>query len=163
MPNWHYEFWAKNRKMAFSISKESSFLISNPNGLQITMLLTFEIFGRARNHGKKFLKLFQTSFSGIVHSALTGQIKSIVGLPIQGNFGISELPQTRFPVYLPRSSDNNGQCHGTLPQIKTLAPSHCILRPFGFLLYRRIHSKKFSATSGDQLEHNGGQGASGSD
>ena len=34
----------------------------------ITMLLTFEIFGRARNHGKKFLKLCQTSFSGIVHN-----------------------------------------------------------------------------------------------
>ena len=31
------------------------------------MILTFEIFGRARNHGKKFLKLCQTSFSGIVH------------------------------------------------------------------------------------------------
>ena len=35
----------------------------------MTMLLTFEIFGRARrNHRKKFLKLCQTSFSGIVHS-----------------------------------------------------------------------------------------------
>ena len=32
------------------------------------MILTFEIFGRVRNHGKKFLKLCQTSFSGIVHS-----------------------------------------------------------------------------------------------
>ena len=31
------------------------------------MILTFEIFGRARNHGEKFLKLCQTSFSGIVH------------------------------------------------------------------------------------------------
>ena len=31
------------------------------------MILTFEIFGRARNHGKKFPKLCQTSFSGIVH------------------------------------------------------------------------------------------------
>ena len=31
------------------------------------MILTFEIFGRARNHGKKFLKLCQTSFSGVVH------------------------------------------------------------------------------------------------
>ena len=31
------------------------------------MLLTFEIFGSARNHGKKFLKLCQTSFSGSVH------------------------------------------------------------------------------------------------
>ena len=31
------------------------------------MILTFEIFGRARNHGKKLLKLCQTSFSGIVH------------------------------------------------------------------------------------------------
>ena len=37
------------------------------NGVQLTMILTFEIFGRARNHGKKFLKLCQTSFSGIVH------------------------------------------------------------------------------------------------
>ena len=27
--------------------------------------------------------------------------------------------------------------------------------------YRPIHSIKFSATSGDQLEYNGGQGASG--
>ena len=33
------------------------------------MILTFEIFGRARNHGKKFLKLCQTSFSGVVHWA----------------------------------------------------------------------------------------------
>ena len=32
------------------------------------MLSTFEIFGRARNHGKKFPKLSQTSFSGIVYS-----------------------------------------------------------------------------------------------
>ena len=39
------------------------------NGLQITMTLTFEIFGSARNHGKKFLKLCHTSFSGIVHSS----------------------------------------------------------------------------------------------
>ena len=31
------------------------------------MISTFEIFGRARSHGKKFLKLFQTSFSGIVN------------------------------------------------------------------------------------------------
>ena len=31
------------------------------------MILTFEIFGRVRNHGKKFLKLCQTSFSGIVY------------------------------------------------------------------------------------------------
>ena len=34
-----------------------------PNCFQITMLLTFEIVGRARNQGKKFLKLCQTSFS----------------------------------------------------------------------------------------------------
>ena len=33
--------------------------------LQIAMLLTFKIFGRARNHGKKFPKLRQTSFTGI--------------------------------------------------------------------------------------------------
>ena len=32
------------------------------------MILRFEIFGLTRNHGKKFLKLCQTSFSGIVHS-----------------------------------------------------------------------------------------------
>ena len=32
----------------------------------MTMLLAFEIFGCARDHGKKFLKLCQTSFSGIV-------------------------------------------------------------------------------------------------
>ena len=35
------------------------------------MILTFEIFGLARNHGKKFLKLCQTSFSGIVHYPFT--------------------------------------------------------------------------------------------
>ena len=46
--------------MAFSASN------FRPSGLQITMILTFEIFGRARNHGRKFLKLCQTSFSGIV-------------------------------------------------------------------------------------------------
>ena len=34
------------------------------------MLLTFQIFGRARNHGKKFLKLRKTSFIGIVHYAM---------------------------------------------------------------------------------------------
>ena len=38
------------------------------NDLQITMLLVFEIFGHARSDGKMFLKLCQTSFSGIVHS-----------------------------------------------------------------------------------------------
>ena len=31
------------------------------------MLLVFEIFGRARNHGKKHLKLCKTSFSGVVN------------------------------------------------------------------------------------------------
>ena len=31
------------------------------------MLLTFKIFRRAKNHGKKFLKLRQTSFSGIIN------------------------------------------------------------------------------------------------
>ena len=31
------------------------------------MLLTFEIFERAKNHGKKFPKYCQTSFSGIVN------------------------------------------------------------------------------------------------
>ena len=35
--------------------------------LQITMLLTFQIFERTKNHGKMFLKLGQTSFGGIVH------------------------------------------------------------------------------------------------
>ena len=53
--------------MASSSSKESLIFNFRPNGLQITMILTFEIFGRARNHGKKFLKLCQTSFSGIVY------------------------------------------------------------------------------------------------
>ena len=33
------------------------------------MLLTFAIFERAKNHGQKFLKLCQISFSGIVHSS----------------------------------------------------------------------------------------------
>ena len=44
-------------------------LISNlrPKDLQITMLVMFEIFGRAMNHGEKFPKLSQTSFSGIVY------------------------------------------------------------------------------------------------
>ena len=36
------------------------------------MLLTFEIFGYARNQGKKFLKLCQTSFSGIVNCVAIG-------------------------------------------------------------------------------------------
>ena len=35
--------------------------------MQIAMFLTFEIFGSARNHGKKFQKLCQTSFCDIVH------------------------------------------------------------------------------------------------
>ena len=38
------------------------------------MILTFEIFGNARNHGKKFLKLCQTSFSG---SSIAGQTSAI--------------------------------------------------------------------------------------
>ena len=33
--------------------------------------VTFEIFERAKNHGEKFLKLSQTSFSGIVHCQQT--------------------------------------------------------------------------------------------
>ena len=57
---------AKNRKIPFSSFKEPSFLM-RPNGLQISTLVTFEIFGSPRNHGKKFQKLSQTSFSGIVH------------------------------------------------------------------------------------------------
>ena len=41
--------------MAFSSSKESSFLISDPMVFKYQWyLLTFEIFGRARIHGKKF-------------------------------------------------------------------------------------------------------------
>ena len=35
----------------------------------------FEIFGRARNHGKKFPKLRQISFSVIVHSPAQGSFK----------------------------------------------------------------------------------------
>ena len=38
-----------------------------PKCLQITMLWMFEIYGCARNHGKKFSKYSQTSFSGIVN------------------------------------------------------------------------------------------------
>ena len=47
------------------------------NGLQITVILKFEIFGRARNHGEKFLKLCQTSFSGIVHWIILRKIELI--------------------------------------------------------------------------------------
>ena len=39
------------------------------------MILTFEIFESARNHCKKFLKLCQTSFSGIVHSKLADHLQ----------------------------------------------------------------------------------------
>ena len=38
-----------------------------PKCFQITILLTFGIFGRARNHGKRFPKICQTSFNDIVH------------------------------------------------------------------------------------------------
>ena len=38
-----------------------------PNGLQISIILTFKIFVRAKTHGKKFLKLCQTSSGGIVY------------------------------------------------------------------------------------------------
>ena len=31
------------------------------------MLLTFEIFERRKNYGKKFLKLSQTSFSNVIN------------------------------------------------------------------------------------------------
>ena len=34
-----------------------------PDSLQIAMLLTFGMFGRARKHGKKFLELCQTFFA----------------------------------------------------------------------------------------------------
>ena len=62
--------------MAFSSPKEPSFLIS---GLQIAMILTFEIFGHARNHGKKFLRLCLTSFSGIVHYRMDSVISQLHG------------------------------------------------------------------------------------
>ena len=35
--------------------------------LSNSKVLTFEIFERAKNHGKKFLKLCQTSFSDIIN------------------------------------------------------------------------------------------------
>ena len=46
----------KNVKIPLSSFKESLFFNLRPNGLQISLLLTFEIFGSARNHGKKFPK-----------------------------------------------------------------------------------------------------------
>ena len=52
-------------------SFDESIFNVRPNILQVEMFsLTFKIFERARNHGKTFLKLCQTSFSGIVHQAL---------------------------------------------------------------------------------------------
>ena len=38
------------------------------------VLLTCEMFGRAKNHGKKFPKYGQTSFSGIVNSEETALV-----------------------------------------------------------------------------------------
>ena len=62
--------------------KETSYLILSLNTLNndvINVIFTltrnhdkkFNIFGRARNQGKKFLKLSQTSVSGIVHLMVT--------------------------------------------------------------------------------------------
>ena len=39
--------------------------MSNYDDLDISTLLNVYVFGRTRNHGKKFPKLSQTSFSGI--------------------------------------------------------------------------------------------------
>ena len=38
----------------FFLALKSLHFCAGPNSLKITMLLTFEIFGHARNHGKKF-------------------------------------------------------------------------------------------------------------
>ena len=53
-------------------------LVSNvkPTYFQITIPLTFEIFGRARNHGKMFPKFSQTSFSRIVHCDIPSVVKA---------------------------------------------------------------------------------------
>ena len=53
--------------MALSSFKEPSFINLRPTGLQITMLLLFEIIGHESNYGKNFPKLCQTSFSGFVN------------------------------------------------------------------------------------------------
>ena len=45
----------------------------------MSMILTFEILGHARNHGKKFLKLCQTSFSGTVHSVPVADTSCTIG------------------------------------------------------------------------------------
>ena len=38
-----------------------------PKSLEIRMLLTFEMLGDARNHGKKFPQYSQTALNGIVN------------------------------------------------------------------------------------------------
>ena len=76
---------AKNCRMAFSSSKEPSFLISDPTVFNDNVINVWNQFGRARNHGKKFLNLGQTSFSGIVNCVLfVIQKVSKLQLPAKG-------------------------------------------------------------------------------
>ena len=77
------------------------------------MLLTFEIFKRAENHGQKFLKLSRTSFSGIAH--LDSYLLTYVCF-------ISKRKSKIFDVYLTKSALANQVICNDNEQIETQIP-----------------------------------------
>ena len=71
-----------------------------PQCFQITMLLTFSMFGHERSHGEKFPKYSRTSFSGIVHPKAGGVRISVLSLrwksPLDIVVGSIEAPSKAF-------------------------------------------------------------------
>ena len=72
------------------------------------MLLTLEIFWRARNHDKKFLQLCQTSFRGRLFSFnISGKLKHIVTKTEENILKLSFYVKTGCSrIYDTKSSSN---------------------------------------------------------
>ena len=77
------------------------------------MILTFEIFGRARNHYKKFLKLCQTSFSGIVNCD-----SNLKGIDTPVCRGSHYEFKYHFEIQVAKAT--NGQTNGSAEESKIL-------------------------------------------
>ena len=60
-----------------------------PKSLQMSMSLTFEIFGRSRNHGKRLTKYCQASFSGVV--SFQNQKSSDITFTTKGPVGLTRI------------------------------------------------------------------------
>ena len=86
------------------------------------MILTFEIFERSRNHGKKFLKLCQTSFSGIVHWQEWGFLQLVTAL---GNW-IERNPVNQYESRDKSFATNRNMVYSSKANNKSFRKRACI-------------------------------------